>query len=836
MNPAMPLTWLTKNLVYTRQGTVWGVWRLAAMPYGLRPARAKRLVHAAHVGLLRAIKGEYMLMGTCATVDPAEVVQRMIRRVDLSEHQLWAQEAEATLDLLEDLELGQRTFWLAAPLASRGPIDVLRRLGYSTVADVGDTFGLPLARPSEQDVASRLQQAEQVLEAIPRSFGARAATAAEVGWLFLHAQQRGVAHEAALPVNLDGRPDPALLRAGSAIPAPVLDPGGQSDLKTRVRFNPLKRRYVKVTDVSSDTTTYQSSLTILDAPAGGLIFPGSEWIGRLDECGVDADWTIRVRSRARQKVIQANKKALRELSDQYDQQGTGTTMTSGLDHTADLLADYDQRIAADELEIELSFATIITVGAPTGEEAMQKVQAVRNHLGPTGWGFKVTVEPGAQEALWRATLPGMPTTPQITRLEQLAPSRDLATSVPFTTPSLGDPEGLLLGLETSSRLLMPVLIDVDSATSKLDGAIAMAVCGELGAGKTITLMKVSTGLVDRGAQLLVLDRTEVGEWAAAFGGRTEAVVVDITEDAQWSMDPLRVLPDGEGAGAAQSFLQNLLHVSASSPQGIVLSTVLAQQYRAAHNLTSLSEVMEHLATGQCDRPGSQQLGDTMRAFAQHSWARTIFDPTLPPAPVTAPVLVLRTHRLELPSPDELNIAHRFETLPLTKIFGRAIHTLATALGRWICFRDPSRLAGLVVDEAAAVTASPESQSELEVWLRDGRKHRAFLLLGSHDAEADFGNEVLRELIPARLVMRHRTEKLAIRALRWLGLDETDQNLIDMVTSDLSPMPADGELPDPTRRGEGIYRDFRNRTGRIQVLPPADPQAAARVFTTPPEAA
>lgn len=829
----VPATWLTRNLIYTRQGTVWAVWRLSAMPYGLRPTRSKRLVHAAHVGLLRAIKGEFMLMGTCATIDPAGVVERMIHQVDLSAHEHWAREAEATLDLLEDIELGQRTFWLAAPLRSQNPLDLARNVGYSSLVDVADTLGLPLARPSERDVESRLGQAEQILSAIPRPFGARAATAAEVAWLFMHAQQRGVPHEAALPVNLDGRPERALLRSGAALPAPVLDPGGQSDLTNRMRFNPLKRRFVKVTDTSTDIATYQSSLTLLDAPAGGLIFPGSEWIGRLDECGVDADWTIRVSTRAREKVMQANKKALTELADQYEQQGAGT-MTSSLDHTAELLQAYDKLIAADELEIELSFSTIITVGAPTGEKAMEKIQKVRNQLGAGGWGFKVTVEPGLQEQLWWATLPGVATTPQVARLAQLAPSRDLASSVPMTSPGLGDPAGILLGLEISSTLLSPVLVDVDSATSKLDGAIAIGVCGELGAGKSVALKTIATGLVARGAQLIALDRSEVGEWAEAFRWCEDAVVVDVSEDAEWSLDPLRVLPGGEGSGVAQSFLQNLLHVSASSPQGVLLSTVLASDYRASYGLESLADIKEHLATGACDRAGSQEIGDTMRAFAQHGWARTLFDPSLPAVPVGAPVLVPRTHRLELPSPDELNIAHRFATLPLTKIFGRAVHTLITALGRWICFRDKSRLSGLVVDEAAAVTASPESQSEVEVWLRDGRKHRAFLLMGSHDPEEDFGNEVLRNLIPARLVMRHRSEQLAVRALRWLGLDETDQDMIDMVTGDLSPLPADGELPDPSRRGEGIFRDFRNRIGLVKVLPPADPEVAAGVFTTPQE--
>src|SRR5699024_9720710 len=114
-----------------------------------------------------------------------------------------------------------------------------------------------------------------------------------------------------------------------------------------------------------DVSTYQTSLAVLDAPPGGLIFPGTEWMGRLDESGVEADWTIRVRSRARAKVVQENKRALKELTDQYEQQGASGGMTSSLDHTAELLSSYDSLMSNDDLEVELSFTTIITVGAGT---------------------------------------------------------------------------------------------------------------------------------------------------------------------------------------------------------------------------------------------------------------------------------------------------------------------------------------------------------------------------------------------------------------------------------------------------------------------------------------
>ena len=213
-------------------------------------------------------------------------------------------------------------------------------------------------------------------------------------------------------------------------------------------------------------------------------------------------------------------------------------------------------------------------------------------------------------------------------------------------------------------------------------------------------------------------------------------------------------------------------------------------------------------------------------FARRDLGRVIFDGTVSPLDLATSAVVIRTHTLQLPSREELEHEHLFEQLGLEKLFGRALNALIAALARRVCFADTSRLAGFVVSEAHSMTVSFEGERELADFVRDGRKHRAVVLLDSHDPEADFGSKTLRGLIPTRILMRHRDKTLAKRGLAWLDLDPEDESLVEMVRRDTSPVGPDG-VP-VYRRGEAFMRDMAGNVGRVKVMLPARPERAAAI--------
>jgi hypothetical protein len=179
-------------------------------------------------------------------------------------------------------------------------------------------------------------------------------------------------------------------KSSSALGEPLLDEGGQSDLdlKTLARWNPLTRRYLKVQDAfstDSGTASYQSLLVVSDVPDGGMVFPGSEFIGRIDESGLDVDWAVRLHVRAPAQVASQNHRALTNLNEQYGQRGAeishGLNM---LDRVAEDLAEYVGILESDKLEVEAQATTIFCVAGPDQDSASTQARALTDFLADTG--------------------------------------------------------------------------------------------------------------------------------------------------------------------------------------------------------------------------------------------------------------------------------------------------------------------------------------------------------------------------------------------------------------------------------------------------------------------
>lgn len=832
-----PIRTMAGNLMWTRTGKVWAMWRLAALPYGYRPARDKLETRTLHQALIRALPGESLLLGVCAETDPVAVVERMIDGVDLETHPDWAAECEATLDSLETFRIGERLHWLAVPLSGTSPV---REAFESAAADLRDALGLARGPLPAKEIARRTEQARKVQAAIPGPFLPAPATPAQIVWLHQHAQQRGLQADLALPTPREGQVVEQLLtpRSGAALTEPLLDEGGQTDYLTtdgpRVRkslrdWNPMARRFLKVIQAHAVTPagagagggdgdvppgSYQALLALADLPADGMVFPGSEFLGRIDECGLDVDWAVRLEVRSSEEVAKKNRRALINLNDQYGQrEGELGHGLNELERAAADLAEYAAIMSSDKLEVEVQATVIFAVSAPTAQDVVDDARALAAYFGAAG--YRLAQPLGGQEDLWWGMTPGAPTNQTIRDFAQITTSASFAASIPLANNDLGDRKGSLTAINISSGRPSVVLHDIAGASHK-DVSGSMGIAGELGAGKSALMKKLCGDVVDRGGQVVVPDRTAVGEWATWAAAVTEAIVVDVADPAV-SLDPLRVHGPHIGARVTQSFLTQLLNVRPTEAQGVLLSEVLEPDYLAAHQLHGLGDLLAHLRT-DCEMEGAAELARLMGVFARKDFGRVIFDNTLPALQPSAPAIVIRTHTLELPTREEIQTPHLFAQMKLEKIFGRALYTSIAGLARQICFADRSRLGVFAIDEAHHLTSSPEGELEVRDFVRDGRKHAAAVILGSHDPLADFGSETLRGLIPTRIQMRQRDKNLARNGLAWLDMDPNDDELLDLLITGTSPVTANGV--EEHRRGEAFMRDSSGSIGRIKVLLPA----------------
>lgn len=824
-----PTRSMAGNLRWTRSGLVWADFLLHGLPYGLRPIKDKRAVRALHQALFRGLPGESLLLGLCSGLDPAAVVERMLTGIDLSDCPDWAAECEASLASLDAIAPGQRLFWLSVPLGARSADKVLAplRAGFATFKDV---LGVPRDHIEPAELSRYAAQASRVLEAIPSPFRPEPATPAQMVWLHEHTINRGLYLDLDLPTTAGDDLTSSLLtpKGGSALAETLLDEGGQTDLdpKSLRRWNPLSRRYLKVRNTEVEEASYQSLLVISDVPDGGMVFPGSEILGRIDECGLDVDWAMRLSVRSSQAVAAQNQKALRNLNEQYTQRdGELSHGLNMLDRVAADLAEYVAVLESDKLEVEVQATVVFCVAAAQPNYAVVQAKALAAYMAQIG--YKLTQPLGYQEDLWWAMQPGTPTSRVMREFAQITTSKNLAATVPLASNDLGDPKGSLLALNISNGPLQDVdtpcgptsviLHDPEGSTDK-DISGSLAIAGELGGGKSLTLKKLGGDVVDRGGRVIAADRTPMGEYGVWARSIANAVVADVVEP-QYSMDPLRLFAHSPAVASriTQSFLTPLLNVIPTSDRGVLLSDVLDPGYLTSHHIAGSGTLLRHLLH-ECELEGAADLGRLINVFGRRDLGRVIFDESLPPLPLAAAAIVIRTHTLELPSREELEIGHLFDQLKLEKVFGRAIYAYIAALARHICFTDLDTFAAFINDECHAVTISPEGERELVDFVRDGRKHRAAVFLGSHDPETDFGSPTLRGLIPTRVLMRHRDKTLAQRGLKWLDLDPTDDDLLNLVTKDMSPVLNDG-VPEH-RRGECLIRDSSGNVGRGKILAPA----------------
>ncbi len=826
-----PTLSMAANIRWTKSGVVWADYVLSGMDYGYRPNVDKRTARTLHTMLVRALPGESMLMGIASSLSAEAVVARMTEGVDLDVHADWAIECEATLDSIELYRPGQRVFYLSIPLTTTGLAGQAKAATHAAWTSLSDFIGLPRTSVPEDEVRARIRQADLIVADIPAVFEARPATPAQMVWLWQHSMTRGLHVDRDMP-GAASTPSP---KSGAALAPARLDEGAQSDRDAPTTWwrpkVPTFSRVLKVDqpyDIDDRPASYQVILALADMPSGGVLFPGSEFFSLADDFGdIDVDFVARLKVTAGADVMRANKRALENLKEQYEQrEGELAGGQGALDIAASALTEYSSLLETNRDEVEVAWTALFAVGAPTEEQALAEAQTVKKSFEHQD--YKLVAPLGFQEDLWWAMIPGVPSSKIVREFGHITTSTHFAAYMPFTRNDLGDSSGPLLALNITAARIGAVHNDI-LGKSLRDQSSSWAVTGELGSGKSVTMKVIAGHVVDCGGQVIGIDQSDLGEYANWARAVTDAVIVDLVEP-DYSTDPLRIFPPNIAAEMTQSVMLALLRIQPTSTHGKALAKVLEPSYRAKHPYAGLGELTEHLLSSDCLIDGAYDLGEEMNVYARLTYAAALFAKDLPALPITAPAIIFRTHRVELPTQLQTEKQHLYDNLPLEKRFGHAVYTLIAKIARGQCFADADQMALFLVDEAHHLLNADDGIDIVEDFVLQGRKSSAAVGLGDQDCA--FGTPKLRGLIKTRFVHRHTDEGLAKRAIEWLGLDPENQDLVKELTEQTAPVTGKDGYVEPHRRGEGYMRDGSGNVGRIKTLLPATESRREAALTTP----
>lgn len=816
-----PTAAIRGNLQFTHAGLVTATYFIDALGYGLRSPRDKYDVKLAHHALITNVPNGSLLLGIQARLETRDVLRKMVEGVDLEECEEYAAEVIASYERIQAIEPQTRIHLLSVPVGSIGT-------GISSLAAMWrSTNNIDVSAISRADLDTYDTEATKILSRIGGDFRPTPVPAALFQWLWDHYLSRGAMGDPPAPTRVGALDDATAAVFRSA----ALDEGAQADSTHRIRpsFTPV----IKVVQPERvDRPSYQAMLTPRSFPYGGMTFPGgSEFLNLLDGLGdVTVDWGMRISTKPAEQVLQNNELGLRRLGEQMEQRDTEVSFAQNtLMSKAQMLSEYNQHFEVNSGESEVSFTTVIAIGGASRDATLDAVNALKRRY--KRFQVELTSPVGAQVDLWSMLIPGSPPRRAFDDFAHIVPSDMWAGFVPVTSSEIGDDSGPVIGVNLLSGQYEPIHFGIMEAALH-DLSASFAVTGELGSGKSYFLKLMAVLVHDMGGQFLAIDRSQVGEWAHFATAIDDAVVIDLNTPTV-SLDPLRLFDSQVAGERALDSLLPMLDLSPTTSAGAVVSNLLTEKGRAEHGIQSMLDLVR-VTHRLRDDPGSgpeyADLAARLGAVADR--LPVLFDPMLPPLRLTAAATVVRTHRLALPTAEELTTPHLYHRLPLTKRLGTALYELVGVTAREAFLNDNGRFGLLVGDEAHHFTQTQVGAAVTSDFSRDGRKHLAAIGLASHDPATDF-HGAAHNLIPNRFVFRQRDETLARNSLEWLGVDlDESPFLVQILREETSPPVGPGRQVPPERRGEMFMRDALSRIGRGKVLGPARADRAEAITSTP----
>lgn len=819
-----PAQFITDNLVWSADGGVWAIWRINAVSYPYLSAKEKVRVYHQLRGAFISLPTESMLLSVCRQIDPGAVVERMISDVDITKHPEWKQAALRTLDLLDESEIYDRYFFIAIKLPDEGLKRQVAASGSAATSSVMASFGFTPPPPRRKDLERRRSQAAQYEGQLQTGLSMRPARPAEIRWLYARAAYRGLAEP-----MLDEDWTPNITETGPGPDASMLGPslvhladavfheGGDKDLD---EDRPRHSRYLRVeTELG---VSFQTFMVMAGMPRQWE-FPngGGEWFIAADQAPFPVDWCARITSVPNQDAQLKSRRQARQLRAQVDEyDGDQSGVPSSLQEAMDAVEAQRGELAASpstpELRVSMIFA-LASTSLPDLEYQAGQMRAMYE-----AWEYEMPRPTGNQAHLFRDMLPASTASAAARDYAQHVLPGGLASGMPIGGTRVGDPSGMVLAHTLDGGTNQPVLFD-PAYGPKVNRSGSLGAFGGLGSGKSYFMKQISWATLARGGRIITLDRTASGEYvkfASVAPGTSQ--VVKLAANAEVCIDPLRVFDTPEDrVRYATGFLTLLTGTYPTELDG----ATLAEAVRAVAERPDarLADVVDQLRLMGTDHPEAAALARKISNFAQADLSSLAFGDG-EPLDLHADYIVLWTPGLRLPNRDQLLNPQLAKQMLPEQVFSQACLYLIAAIGRDVTFRD-QRFAAMTIDEGWSLTNSPQGRELLLEGVRDGRKHNAAIWFSSQHPD-DLGDPELSSLLGIRFVFRQGPGAGAA-ALEFLGVDPTEQ-LIELVESTFDPESSG-------IRGQCLYRDVRDRIGRIQILPAATDELE-EAFDTNPDAA
>jgi hypothetical protein len=672
-------------------------------------------------------------------------------------------------------------------------------------------LGLADEAVSAAEIARWTEQSERLGRALAASaLGARHAASDEIAWLVRHALWQTI-----------GEPPPsaARRRTWGAGEIEALAEGQVHNGRTMLRLEqPAGESFV----------AFLSFARFPDV----MSFPdGEPWLHYADAVGFPVEVSSRM------KLIppaKASKDVGRRLAHARDMDAhireAGVDAPLALAEQIEAARMLEHGITKERLPFVYGWHRL-SVAAPTRELCQRRVDALAEHYRDIG--IDLVNSTGDQFALLRESLPGERL--HLPSYVQRQPLYTVAGGMPTATVELGDvpvgglgaqraaatggqggsgwlassgspsgsgwPGGFARGGwvgpyigETLGRARSIVHFDPLLAAAR-NRPTAVAITGEPGGGKTTLALLLILQLALRGVTVAVIDPKGDAESLAqvlAARGRP-ARVLPLSSAAPGLLDPFSFGDDLAGRRTmATETLRLLLPRMSEERESAMIQAVGAV---ADRERPSLGKVVRHLE--QASDPASKNLGTVLRSISQMRLARLCFAPTggqrIDAAGWTT---VFTLAGLTLPDAtvdrDDFSYEQRL-SVALLYLVSQFARRLLNGMDR----RLPK---AIVIDEAWAITSTPEGAKLVPEVSRMGRSANTALILVSQNA-GDLLSEQVTNCLSSVFAFRSSERVEVANVLCLLGVENSPEHQAALRS---------------LGNGECIFRDTEGRAGRIGI--------------------
>jgi hypothetical protein len=560
------------------------------------------------------------------------------------------------------------------------------------------------------------------------------------------------------------------------------------------------RKWVEITQISrggKEVTGYRATLAVSRFP-DTLYFPDQEpWIHLAASLGFPVDFSIRFSVVPVQTVKKDVSKKLTDAKDQaihIAEAGSSVPFKIQEQLQVATMLEYEM----DKDRTPWAYARHrLSISASSPEELLARGRALIEAYRELG--IDLVWPSGDQLDLLKESLPGDRV--RASSYYQRQELSIIAGGVPTASSDVGDNNktdakswmGPYLGM-TTSRVMTPTFFSPHVSMSR-NYPPGVAITGAPGGGKSFLAFTLAHQMALQGVWTIYIDPKADAKPMGSLPGLGDPRVFDLRDGNDGMLDPF-----GMGATIPESTLlaletlRLLLGGNISEEREEALLNAVEQISKQPD--PSLSKVVEMLANDQ-ENTGARNLGSVLRTIQGLPFARLCFSPTggkkLRPEDGLTVVTLLG---LDLPS-----AATRSEDYSYENRLAVSVMYLLTRYARQLMLSlDKSHPKAICIDEAWAITTTPQGAKLIPEIARMGRSHNTALVLVSQNA-GDLMAESVTNSISTKFAFRSSIPGEIDDVLELMGLDK-DQGYQSAVRD--------------LRNGECLMQDVDGRVARVQI--------------------